>query len=1045
MVKYLKSLFLSIKSAIIYMFIFALSIGAATFIENDYGTQTAKALIYNARWFEALMIILAVNLIYNIFRFRLFRKEKWITGVFHFAFIIILVGAAVTRYLGYEGIMHIREGATQDKIVSDRTYILVDIVKDGKRYHFESPILLSAIGENRFKKSINLGNEELILELKKYVPNAKIELVKDKNGESVVSLMISVGGEVENLTLKRGESIDLGSFVLSFEDSVKTEKKVVKIEEKEGKLHIDSPFEVRTLSMSDKKEQTLNKHEKLPFERGKLYSISGVNIVVKDYQKGVKPILVSKGAKVKEKNIQDALVFELSLKGRKKELTLFGKPNQIGNPVYTELGDMKITVTYGSKIIKLPFALKLVDFQIEKYPGSMSPSSYASEVVLIDNEKKVVMPYKIYMNNVLDYRGYRFFQSSYDMDEKGTILSVNHDPGTIITYIGYTLLFLGMIFHLFTPQSRFMKLIRLTKRVQKKRQAMLMSSVLLAALFLPISLLAAENEPKDFLKIAKSFDKNHAEKFGELLVQDRDGRIEPVDTLSRMVLAKVTKKEKFLGLSPNQVFLGMTIKPDIWQNIKMIYVHHPKLKEILGLNSEEKYASFKEFFDKNGNYLIEKYVQVAVAKKPSQRDKLDKEVIKVDERVNVCYLVYTGELLRIFPKPNDKNQKWYSPIEAIKTFPPKQAELVRLITASYFSNIDEALVSGDWEKADKALEVIKDYQKYYGASIIPSKTKLKAELLYNKLDIFNRLVPYYTIIGFLLLIIILVNLINPKIKIEAVIKIGLFFIILGFLAQTFGLGLRWYVAGHAPWSDGYESMVYISWAIVLAGFFFSKNSPIALAATALLSGLILFVAHLSWLDPQITNLVPVLKSYWLMIHVSVITASYGFLGLSALLAFIVLILYIFMNENNKKILILTIKELTYTNEMSLIIGLILVTIGNFLGGVWANESWGRYWGWDPKETWALVTILIYACVEHMRLVPKLNGLFLYNVASLLAFSSVIMTYFGVNFYLSGLHSYAQGDPVPIPTWVYYAVALLFSLIAAAYYKRRKLNVDLRMN
>ena len=318
-------------------------------------------------------------------------------------------------------------------------------------------------------------------------------------------------------------------------------------------------------------------------------------------------------------------------------------------------------------------------------------------------------------------------------------------------------------------------------------------------------------------------------------------------------------------------------------------------------------------------------------------------------------------------------------------------------------------------------------------------------LLVTKVGNINLIkIHYYMLIGFVLLLLILVNLVNPKFNIKWIVRAGVFLIFLGFMAQTFGMILRWYVAGHAPWSNGYESMVYISWATIFAGFFFAKKSPIAFAATSLLGGLILFVAHLNWLDPQITNLVPVLKSYWLMIHVSVITASYGFLGLSALLAFVVLILFIFLNEKNRTLMELTFKELTYINEMSLIIGLVLVTLGNFLGGVWANESWGRYWGWDPKETWAAVTILVYASIEHVRLIPRMNRLFLYNVLALLGYASVIMTYFGVNFYLSGLHSYAQGEPVPVPTWVYWVVSIVFAVIFAAYYKKRKYGVDIKI-
>jgi cytochrome c-type biogenesis protein CcsB len=197
-----------------------------------------------------------------------------------------------------------------------------------------------------------------------------------------------------------------------------------------------------------------------------------------------------------------------------------------------------------------------------------------------------------------------------------------------------------------------------------------------------------------------------------------------------------------------------------------------------------------------------------------------------------------------------------------------------------------------------------------------------------------------------------------------------------------------------------------------------------MSATAILSGIILFVAHLSWMDPQITNLLPVLKSYWLTIHVAVITASYGFLGLGALIGFINLIFYIIVSKANSANLMTKIKELTYINEKALIVGLILLTIGNFLGGVWANESWGRYWGWDPKETWALVTILVYSFITHLRFIPALSSIYAFNLASVVGFSSVIMTYFGVNFYLSGLHSYAKGDPMPIPDFVYITIVIV---------------------
>ena len=248
---------------------------------------------------------------------------------------------------------------------------------------------------------------------------------------------------------------------------------------------------------------------------------------------------------------------------------------------------------------------------------------------------------------------------------------------------------------------------------------------------------------------------------------------------------------------------------------------------------------------------------------------------------------------------------------------------------------------------------------------------------------------------------------------------------------------RWFISDHAPWSNAYESVIYIAWATILAGFTFARKSLMTVAATAILSSLLLMVAALNWLDPEITNLVPVLDSYWLLIHVAIITASYGFLALGALLGFLNLILMIIQNKTNKLRIGDSLKELTYINEMSITTGLFMLSIGTFLGGVWANESWGRYWGWDPKETWALASMLIYIFVLHMRFIPKLKGMFAFNFASIVAYGSIIMTYFGVNFYLSGLHSYAKGDPMPIPSFVYYSIAIIAIVSVLAQWRQKR--------
>ena len=348
-----------------------------------------------------------------------------------------------------------------------------------------------------------------------------------------------------------------------------------------------------------------------------------------------------------------------------------------------------------------------------------------------------------------------------------------------------------------------------------------------------------------------------------------------------------------------------------------------------------------------------------------------------------------------------------------------------------FHHYVDLIIEGN-DSATYILNGIKKFQRTYGEEVLPSSTKTSLEISFNKLNIFERLFPFYLYTGFFLLIITFIKIFKPKAKLKYMVLGGQGLIILGFIVHTLGLALRWYVSGHEPWSNGYESMIYIAWATLLAGLLFSRKSEMTLAVTAMMGGIILLVAHLSWMDPEITNLVPVLKSYWLTIHVATIVASYGFLGLGALLAFVNLISFIMKRKSNVINLDLSVRELTYVIEMTLTFGLILLTIGNFLGGIWANESWGRYWGWDPKETWALASIIFYSFVLHMRFIPGLQSLYAFNLASLLAYASILMTYFGVNFYLSGLHSYAAGDPVPIPTFVYYTAAVITIVAVWAY-------------
>ena len=1039
MTKKIVSILGSMKTMALLMLIFAISIGVATFIENDFGTQTAKAEVYNARWFEFLLLFLGVNLAINIFNFKMYRKEKALVMMFHVSFFVVLLGAAITRYSGFEGSMHIREGSVKSTMLSAETYLNFKFKDANKVEEFSSAVYLSKISKNTHSFNITAHGKNIHAEIIKYIPDAIYTIVKDPKGEPIANLMVTGGAasQPQQLTLHKGEFFNTAEYVLDFQSEKRFQKPVIKISIDEDHLIMAHPKKMTYVSMDDRSSGDIDISNATPIEHRKLYTMGNTSFVLREFFPKAKQVLVSRdtlsGPKMNNGAI-DAIVLRLESEDESEELAVQGSTGMIGEPKKVHFAGMDISVDYGAKILELPFSLKLEKFELERYPGSNSPSSYASEVILIDEEQGIERPFRIFMNHVLDYRGYRFFQASYDRDERGTILSVNNDPGTLPTYIGYLLMAIGMFGSLFMRNGRFARLSKKAKEASKKVGAVT-AIVALATLMSTTPSQADELNP--LVKRVLSFDKEHAEKFGHLMVQTTQGRMKPMQTLATEILAKVSRTDSLLGLTPNQVVLGMMISPDAWREITMIRTDK-LLNKVIGLPENAKMSSFSQFFEfpsEMGGYKLNQYVEEAIRKAPGKRDKFDKAVLKVDERVNVCYMVYSGSIVSIWPKMDDDNNKWYATIDAIQSFNKRDSEVVRLLALNWFSNIEKALSDGDWSEADKALDGISNYQRKIGATVYPSDTKIETEILYNKLNIFEKLWPFFFLVGFVLLFLSFTKIIRPKFNLDIYSKITMIILILFFIALTIGLIMRWYISGHAPWSDGYESMVYISWATMLAGFIFSKNSPITLAATGILTGLILFVAHLNWMDPQVTNLVPVLNSYWLSIHVSMITASYGFLGLGALLGFITLILFLIKNDKNSVQISNSIRELNAINEMSLMIGLSMLTIGNFLGGVWANESWGRYWGWDPKETWALVTILVYAVVVHLRFIKSIYTPFAYSVISLLAFTSVIMTYFGVNYYLAGMHSYAKGDPVPIPDFVPVSYAIVFVIIALAYRKR----------
>lgn len=1089
----------------VLLLVYAFSMAYATFLENDYGTPTAKALIYEAKWFELIMVVLILNFVGNISRYRLWRREKWPVLVFHLAFILIFIGGAITRYVSFEGQMVIREGETSNEIVTDKHFFKIQIEDKGDVLNYQDvPYLMSPLHKN-FNATYDFHGKEVKVKTLDYVQRKKDSLIADANGTEYLHLVSTAETGRQNIYIKPGETKSINGTLVTFNRAIDG---AVEFKKENGQILIKTPVDANFMTMATQATGTTVKNQFQPLVLRSLYTINELKLVVPEgLRKG--KLLAFEGDRKKDQNVPDVMTIELQGPKTKQIVDLSverGNPNAYKQ---VSIDNLNIMVGFGPKIYNTPFAIKLDDFVMETYPGSSSPSAYESHVKIIDQGKQT--PYKIYMNNVLNYEGYRFFQSSFSPDRMGTVLSVNHDFwGTLISYIGYAFLFGGMFVMFFWKGTHFWKLNKMLKDINKKRAA----AILL--LFLSFGFNAQKIEthgntdgsreqahvegdghthnaaPKADLgdqsiqqnSIATPFtkmkmispdeiiarnkiSKEHADKFGYLLVQNFEGRIVPMNTQALDVLRKLYKKDAFRGtdgnyLTANQWFLSVNTDTPSWTMVPLIKIDSKGGKELLEKTKadEDGYTSLMNLFpaDKNGNltYILDEDYNTAFRKKASLQTEYDKQVIKVNERVQIFNEFFSGQFMRIVPVKNDPNHTWHSWLDQ-KMEPDMESQQVM---GPYFAEALQAQKSGSWSKADAELAKLSTYQQKWGKSVVPSQTKVNLEVFMNEVNLNFKLLIFYTIIGGLLLILGFVELFKPKKLLNKIIKIIIYIGVVGYFFHFLGLVARWFISGHAPWSNGYEAIIFISWIGISAGlmFYFGFGKP-KLAQKAILAtgrlvsngntsnalipaaGFMVAVIMMGFahggsaLDPQITPLVPVLKSYWLIVHVAIITSSYGFFGLSMIIAVISLVFYIISDKNAFKIHNdSTLKELAIVSEMSLTIGLFALTVGNFLGGIWANESWGRYWSWDPKETWAFISIMVYAFVLHMRLVPGLRSRWAFHVATMFAFCSMVMTYFGVNYYLSGLHSYAAGDPVPVPAWVYIGLASMLILAAISYFK-----------
>ncbi|HAW50982.1 MAG TPA: hypothetical protein DCX54_01450 [Flavobacteriales bacterium] len=584
------------------------------------------------------------------------------------------------------------------------------------------------------------------------------------------------------------------------------------------------------------------------------------------------------------------------------------------------------------------------------------------------------------------------------------------------------------------------------KMVRAKRKSLVLTIIMLSA----TSVFSQSNQ-----HIQNPINKEHAHRFGQLLVQTYDGRFSSVHSLAVDVIHKVSGKDHFEvegkgRMDEMQVFVDMLVDPDFWKTQKTIIIREKSLRNVLGVSG--KHASFYDFFNKNNQYKLEEYSKIAFQKKASEQSTFDREVIKVSERVNIFFWTINGTLLKLFPVQNSSNNLWvswndslaYIPITGNLTSLNDDLKLPEFnysfLMRSYLISTLHARTSNDYTTSDKLLGHIGIIQRQLTPhELLPSAKKVDLEIFYNESKIFDSLKYVYALLGLVLLTLTFIkDFKSSSVKIlQTAINIGLVLFGLAFLYQTFGMGLRWYLGGHAPWSNGYEVILLVSWGTIIAGFSVINFSKITLASTAILASILLMVAGQSYYDPQLTNLNPVLKSYWLIIHVAVTTIGYGFLSLSFIMGIVNIFLILVKSANKAETYALSIEELTYINEKLVTIGLFFVSAGTFLGCIWANESWGTYWSWNAKQVWSLIIILVYGVVLHLKYIPKMQSHLTFNIASILSFSSVIMTFVGVNYYFTkGLHSYASDDPPVFPIGVWLAISALLLLITITFVKDR---------
>lgn len=662
--------------------------------------------------------------------------------------------------------------------------------------------------------------------------------------------------------------------------------------------------------------------------------------------------------------------------------------------IYGEQGTMRVrqgeqqTSFTDSKGIshQLPFSITLNQFEIIYYKGTLAPMDFISHISVADKDCHRQIQGKVSMNHIFSYQHYRFYQSGYSEDNEGSVFSVSHDPyGIGITYAGYTLLLLSTVFFFFSPQSRFRQLLKSPLLHRSLTVILLLFAFSLNSIFLKA------NSPSP-----KVLPREVAEHFGDLYIL-YNNRICPLQTFARDFTIKLYGSSSYKGLTPEEVLTGWLFYYDSWKNEPIIRIKSNEARKLLEI--EGNYARLKDYISTINEYKLEKMMNHI----RSGEQVTDKRGIEeADEKFNIINLVCTGAMMKIFPCRNiaGKTLEWYSQSDQL---PQDMDNDKWVFIRKSMSYVNEMIVMKKYNDACLLLEKIKKYQQKECDGLLPADNKFKAEKIYNQFDYSKSVAMACICIGLICFIYYCHCMASQKRTSRKAIIILNILLWIVFTYLSAAICLRGYVSNHLPLSNGFETMQFMAWCTLLLTFLLQRKFAMLLPFGFLLCGLTLMVSMLGESNPQITQLMPVLQSPLLSIHVVVIMIAYSLLAFIMLNGVTAVILHQSQKECKEQI-----ERLQIISQIILYPAIFLLAIGIFIGAVWANVSWGRYWGWDPKEVWALITMLVYALALHPRSLPWFHRTMFFHVFCITAFITVLITYFGVNFLLGGMHSYANG-------------------------------------